>query len=41
MNAILKSDSKPVEIDPVEKMSKSKNNGVDPEELIKALSGHR
>ena len=36
VSAILKSDSNPVEIGPVEKMSKSKNNGVDPGELIKA-----
>ena len=33
-SAVLKSDGQPVEIGPVEKMSKSKNNGIDPEELI-------
>ncbi|HHH45396.1 MAG TPA: leucine--tRNA ligase, partial [Thiotrichales bacterium] len=32
--ARLKADGEPVEIGPVEKMSKSKNNGVDPETLI-------
>ena len=34
IRAVLKSDDNPVEIGPIEKMSKSKNNGVDPEELI-------
>ncbi len=32
--ATLKSDGKPVEIGGVEKMSKSKNNGIDPQRLI-------
>ena len=32
--AILNSDQLPVEIGPVEKMSKSKNNGVDPQSMI-------
>ncbi len=32
--AILKTDGKPVSIGGVEKMSKSKNNGVDPKEMI-------
>ncbi|NND81157.1 MAG: leucine--tRNA ligase [Gammaproteobacteria bacterium] len=32
--AVLKSDGAPVEIGPVEKMSKSKNNGVDPQSMI-------
>ncbi|MDX1554535.1 MAG: leucine--tRNA ligase [Xanthomonadales bacterium] len=34
VGASLKSDGGPVEIGPVEKMSKSKNNGVDPKGLI-------
>ena len=29
-----RSDGQPVEVGPIEKMSKSKNNGVDPEEMI-------
>ena len=29
-----RSDARPVEVGPVEKMSKSKNNGVDPEDMI-------
>ena len=32
--ATLKADGKPVEVGPVEKMSKSKNNGVDPQGMI-------
>ena len=32
--AILKSDDKPVEIGGIEKMSKSKNNGVDPQSMV-------
>ncbi len=32
--AILREDGKPVEIGGVEKMSKSKNNGVDPQEMV-------
>ena len=32
--AVLKSDGKPVEIGPTEKMSKSKNNGVDPQLMV-------
>lgn len=32
--AILKSDGKPVTVGPVEKMSKSKNNGADPQDMI-------
>jgi len=35
-NAILISDKQPVQIGAVEKMSKSKNNGVDPDEMIAA-----
>ncbi|WP_107727286.1 leucine--tRNA ligase [Neisseria weaveri] len=34
--AVLKADGQPVVIGGVEKMSKSKNNGVDPQELIEA-----
>ena len=34
IRAVLEADGKPVEIGPVEKMSKSKNNGVDPQPLI-------
>ena len=33
-SATLISDGKPVEIGPIEKMSKSKNNGVDPQSMI-------
>ncbi|MCF7520553.1 leucine--tRNA ligase [Neisseria sp. ZJ106] len=36
VSATLKADGKPVIISGVEKMSKSKNNGVDPQELINA-----
>jgi leucyl-tRNA synthetase len=32
--AVLKADGKPVEIGPIEKMSKSKNNGVDPQTMV-------
>src|SRR5690606_20157934 len=32
--ATLKADGRPVEIGPVEKMSKSKNNGVDPQAMV-------
>ena len=32
--AVLKADGKPVEIGPTEKMSKSKNNGVDPQIMV-------
>ncbi len=32
--AVLKKDGKPVEIGPTEKMSKSKNNGVDPQIMV-------
>ena len=32
--ATLKADGKPVTIGKIEKMSKSKNNGVDPQEII-------
>ena len=34
VGAILDSDGEPVEIGPIEKMSKSKNNGVDPQSMI-------
>ncbi|MDX1381344.1 MAG: leucine--tRNA ligase, partial [Xanthomonadales bacterium] len=34
VGATLKADGKPVDIGPVEKMSKSKNNGVDPAALV-------
>ncbi|AKC85935.1 leucine--tRNA ligase [Pseudoxanthomonas suwonensis] len=34
VGAILRSDGRPVEIGPVEKMSKSKNNGVDPQSMV-------
>jgi leucyl-tRNA synthetase len=34
VNAVLKSDGKPVESDGIGTMSKSKNNGVDPQDLI-------
>ena len=34
VGATLISDGKPVEIGPIEKMSKSKNNGVDPQSMI-------
>lgn len=34
VSATLKSDGKPVQIGGIEKMSKSKNNGVDPENMI-------
>ncbi len=34
IGATLKSDGKPVQIGPTEKMSKSKNNGVDPQTMI-------
>jgi leucyl-tRNA synthetase len=34
VGALLKADGKPVEIGPVEKMSKSKNNGVDPQAMV-------
>jgi leucyl-tRNA synthetase len=34
IRAVLKTDGQPVEIGGTEKMSKSKNNGVDPQELI-------
>ena len=34
VKAVLKADSQPVEIGGVEKMSKSKNNGIDPQALI-------
>jgi leucyl-tRNA synthetase len=34
VGALLKSDGKPVEIGGIEKMSKSKNNGVDPQSMI-------
>ena len=34
IGATLISDGKPVEIGPIEKMSKSKNNGVDPQSMI-------
>lgn len=34
IDAVLNSDQQPVEIGPVEKMSKSKNNGVDPQSMI-------
>ena len=34
IEAVLQSDGKPVEIGGIEKMSKSKNNGVDPQELV-------
>ena len=36
VSAVLKADGLPVVISGTEKMSKSKNNGVDPQELIKA-----
>ncbi len=36
VNAILKQDSLPVQVGATEKMSKSKNNGVDPQQLIDA-----
>lgn len=36
VSATLKADGQPVQIAGVEKMSKSKNNGVDPQELINA-----
>ena len=32
--AVLKADGKPVEIGPTEKMSKSKNNGIDPQTMV-------
>lgn len=34
VSAKLRSDGQPVEIGPIEKMSKSKNNGVDPQNMI-------
>jgi leucyl-tRNA synthetase len=34
VGAVLKSDGKPVEIGGIEKMSKSKNNGVDPKAMV-------
>ncbi len=34
VGATLRSDSQPVKIGPVEKMSKSKNNGVDPQAMV-------
>ncbi|MFX6119279.1 class I tRNA ligase family protein, partial [Acinetobacter baumannii] len=34
VGATLKADGRPVEIGGVEKMSKSKNNGIDPQALI-------
>ncbi len=34
LGGILREDGKPVEVGRVEKMSKSKNNGVDPQELV-------
>jgi len=34
VGAILKSDGQPVEIGGIEKMSKSKNNGVDPKDMV-------
>lgn len=34
INAVLTADGQPVEIGGIEKMSKSKNNGVDPQQLI-------
>ncbi len=34
IEAVLREDGKPVEIGGVEKMSKSKNNGVDPQEMV-------
>ena len=34
VGATLKSDGQPVQIGPVEKMSKSKNNGVDPQAMV-------
>src|ERR1700754_3626841 len=34
VGAVLKSDGKPVEIGGIEKMSKSKNNGVDPQAMV-------
>ena len=34
IGAVLKADRKPVEIGPTEKMSKSKNNGVDPQLMV-------
>jgi leucyl-tRNA synthetase len=34
VGAILKADGKPVEIGGIEKMSKSKNNGVDPQSMV-------
>ncbi|MDX1654751.1 MAG: leucine--tRNA ligase, partial [Candidatus Competibacteraceae bacterium] len=35
VQAVLKADGRPVTVGDIEKMSKSKNNGVDPEELIR------
>jgi len=34
VGAVLKADGKPVQIGGIEKMSKSKNNGVDPKEMV-------
>ncbi|MBS0193238.1 MAG: leucine--tRNA ligase [Proteobacteria bacterium] len=34
VGATLKADGKPVQIGPIEKMSKSKNNGVDPQAMV-------
>src|SRR6185369_11769299 len=34
IGAVLKADGKPVQIGGIEKMSKSKNNGVDPREMV-------
>ena len=34
IGAKLKADGKPVDVGPIEKMSKSKSNGIDPEEMV-------
>jgi len=34
--AVMRSDGRPVHIGPVEKMAKSKNNGVDPQDLVES-----